>query len=84
MDAVGAQPRSQRAILAHEQNDATAASRRGDAFAASQGVGGAESAVDDRRTMRQARDDSLGVRRADRIGEEQQRRQGLCSATPSP
>jgi hypothetical protein len=83
MDAVGPKSRGQRAIQAHHQDDAATASRRADTFAARQGVGRAERAEDHRRATRQARHDPFGNGRAGWFGEEQQRRQGLCSAASS-
>ena len=74
---------SQFAIGPGQKGEPTRSADRGEAPSLFEGVGRAEGPIYHPRSGRQGRCDDLGVRGADRVCEEQQRRQALSPARPA-
>ncbi len=84
VDAIGGQADGQARVRPNQEDEASTPGLTGEGAAPSLRVRGPEGAEDDARAARQEGDHPLGPRGADRIGEEQQGRQGLPRAAGGP
>ena len=80
VDPVGPQDAGEAGVRAHQEPELARTRDGGEAASPRSGLGRPEGAVDHGRARRQPGGDGLRLGGADRIGEEQQRRQGLSPA----